>query len=204
MPVARALIRYVHQPERYPEMKHINNRTGFRRTRSTCLPDRESAIVALTCDYIARTLSVYREEWHGVKSAIWHPRRWTLETIIQPHEYPFTKPGSIRYVTAAMMMLYLSQASYLIARCAIEDNGWALPAGLTAEHFFRCRDRGALVIADVQCRFRTPTSLPGTFSIEHSIVNFFTSKSSLAACVAFRGKGRSFTGKLTVAMPSPT
>lgn len=106
----------------------------------------------LEADFINETLSIYRDEHQTLREAAWDGTRLSARFDLTP--YPFTKPGHIQYVTAAMAALYLSQAAYVLARVLVEEHPLLKHAGATLDTFFRARDAGDMTITRLNLKFR--------------------------------------------------
>lgn len=164
--------------------------------------DESHVIRKIETDYISETLAVYREEFIALKSADWDGV--TIKGHFVACPYPFTKPGHIDYVTAAMVALYLSQLSYLAARLLIEDGAMPEHLALDTDHFKNARDKGDLVITGLQCRFRRKVPAgSGLIVIEQKLKRTVSNKASVFAEFDFVIEHSAASGSLTVAMPLP-
>jgi hypothetical protein len=168
------------------------------------LTDGESrAIREIGADYIAETLNIYREEFTALKSASWDGVR--IEGNFMACPYPFTKPGHIDYVTAAMASLYLSQLSYVAARLLIEDGAMPEHPDVDTDYFRKARDKGDLVITALQFRFRKKVPADSGFiKISQSLKRAVSSKAAVFAEFDFTIEDSAAAGSLIVAMPLPS
>jgi len=94
-------------------------------------------------NYIRDTLSIYNPEHIYLESAKWqYPE---LEGHFRIEHYVFTKKNHIDYVTASMVMLYLSQLGYVFTRIFCDED--LLPPGfvVSSEEFCHLRDIGNIV-----------------------------------------------------------
>lgn len=97
----------------------------------------------LSSQYIQETLSIYKPEYIYLTSAKWNGSK--LVGCFRLEHYPFTKETHIDYVTASMLMLYLSQLGFLYARILCERD--LMPSGIkiSNEEFFNLRDEGNML-----------------------------------------------------------
>ena len=165
--------------------------------------DESRAIRKISADYIAETLAVYREEFTALKSASWDGVR--IEGNFEACPYPFTKPGHIDYVTAAMAALYLSQLSYVAARLLIEDGAMPEHPEVDTDYFKKARDKGDLVITALQFRFRKKVPAnSGLITIAQNLKRAVSNKASVFAEFDFTIEHSAASGSLIVAMPLPS
>lgn len=155
----------------------------------------------ITEQYICETLDIYRPSYIALKTADWDER--VLLGHFSPTEYPFTKPGHISYVTAAMAALYLSQLAYVFTRLKIEQ-GETAGIAITPEHFFLARDRGDLVITrlTLTCRVKIPfdvADLPVLLWQER----IHRSPKHIVSKFGFDFFHGAFSGEALMAMPLP-
>lgn len=181
---------------------HANPNRGRYRLESPG-SDESRAICEIGADYIAETLAVYREEFTALKSAFWDGVRIEGNFVACP--YPFTKPGHIDYVTAAMAALYLSQLSYVAARLLIEGGAMPEHPEVDTDYFKKARDKGDLVITALQCRFRgkVPAN-SGLITIAQHLKRVVINKASVFAEFDFTIEDSAASGSLIVAMPLPS
>ena len=163
-------------------------------------PHRLSAQRQVSREYVRETLSIYRSESILVDTAVWDGS--TLSAILVAHEYPFTRPGLVTYLTATMANLYASQLAYIIGRLLIEDSERHLgsTSPLTKEDFFVARDCGALRIVDVQFRCRRPIPLV-PFSATVTCIRVRGHDGQLFAMLDHEYGARAFVGRTTVVIP---
>lgn len=97
----------------------------------------------LSSQYIQETLSIYKPEYIYISSAKWNGSE--LVGSIRLEHYTFTKQEHIDYVTASMLMLYLSQLGFIYARLLCERN--LLPSGIkiSTQEFFHLLNEGNIV-----------------------------------------------------------
>lgn len=172
-----------------------------------CIESRAShkprSIRKITANYIAETLNIYREEFTALKRASWDGVQ--IEGHFTACPYPFTKPGHIDYVTAAMASLYVSQLSYVAARLLIEDGAMPMHPDIDTDYFKKARDKGDLVITALQFRFRKKVIADsGTIKISQSLKRAVNNKTSIFAEFDFTIEHSAATGSLIVAMPLPS
>lgn len=112
--------------------------SSFANNREIILMQKE-----LDADYIKETLAIYKPEHIYLRSASFRGS----EIIGQFHlqHYPFTKDDHIDYVTASMLMLYLSQLGYVLVRVLLEDPSSQFKIDISTDEFFRLRDQGNLM-----------------------------------------------------------
>lgn len=164
-----------------------------------------SACSSWTCvpvDFIERTLDLYQKESVTISGVLWNAGH--LKAQVAHMEYPFTKPGHIDYMTAAMALLYVSQVSYLNVRMLITTR--SLPHGVpvTDEDFFIARDAGDLVFSHLHIRFREKLRASrGTFELEQVMSRIRVSRSAIWAKFSCCLGGRSCLASGIFAMPHP-
>jgi len=97
----------------------------------------------ISYQYIQETLSIYKAEYVYLTSAKWNGSE--LAGSIRLEHYPFTKENHIDYVTASMLMLYLSQLGFIYARLLCERD--LMPSGIkiTTQEFFCLLNEGNIV-----------------------------------------------------------
>lgn len=113
----------------------VNNQT----IQHVCKSEEE----LLSHQYITETLSIYKEEHCYLESAMWNSHE--LVGRFRVEQYPFTKDKYINYVTAGMLMLYLSQLGYIYFRGLCESIPLHSDINITTQEFFRLRDKGNIV-----------------------------------------------------------
>ena len=107
----------------------------------------------LSSQYIQETLSIYKPEYMYLTSAKWNGSE--LAGSIRLEHYPFTKEDHIDYVTASMLMLYLSQLGFIYARILCERD--LLPSGvkISTREFFHLLNEGNIVFTGLnKIKFR--------------------------------------------------
>jgi len=157
---------------------------------------------AISQKYIRETLEIYRPQYVALTAVEWDHE--VLVGHVKPSEYPFTRPGHIGYVTAAMTALYLSQLAYVFTRLKIEENQMIANGDITTEHFFSARDRGDLVITqlNLSCRQKIPVSiddLPVLLWQER----VHKSRTHILCKFAFDFRQGAFSGDAIMGMPLP-
>jgi len=100
----------------------------------------------VSIQYIKETLSIYKSEYIYLDSAIWNNSE--LIGWFKLEHYPFTKEEHIDYVTASMLMLYLSQLGYIYTRKLCEKNLLPFNIRITTQEFFHLRDAGNIVFVE--------------------------------------------------------
>jgi len=96
---------------------------------------------SLAACYLDETLNLYHEEHRYLRSATWSCP--SLAGQFELNHYPFAQADHIDYVTASMIMVYLSQLGFVYTRVLCEEH--ILP--FTHEEFFRLRDEGRIVFS---------------------------------------------------------
>jgi hypothetical protein len=148
---------------------------------------------------IAETLALYNPEHIAVVGIAWDG--YVSVGQIQPIPYPFTRPGIINYVTAAMATLYVSQMAYLHTRFLIEHRCYS-HVRVTLDDFFLARDNGSLVISDLSLRCHQPISSHlSSFPIALRTSRIHRLADNIVAKFFFDCDTRSFTGSAIMAMP---
>ncbi|MDQ3563909.1 MAG: hypothetical protein M3436_07135 [Pseudomonadota bacterium] len=152
--------------------------------------------------YITETLAIYKSEYLALREAAWDGRQITGAFEASP--YPFTRPGHIDYVTAAMATLYLSQLSYVAARLLIEEGAFPARQKLSMAYFFETRDAGDQVITRLDARFRQKIPVSGALvEVHESLDALSLSRSHVFVQFRFKFAQCAFRGDIVVAMPLP-
>lgn len=119
------------------------------------------ATTIVSREYIEDTLAIYKPEYLYLYLAEYHEKpleRASHEIIghFYLSGYTFTKEGYCYYLTASMLMLFLSQLGYVYARLLCEKE--ILP--ISANEFARLRDEGNIVISSLErVKFRSRIAL---------------------------------------------
>lgn len=109
-------------------------------------------------DYIKKTLDIYKPEHIYLKSAVFMGTE--IIGLFDLQHYPFTKDKHIDYVTASMLMLYLSQLGYVLVRLLSEDQSSPYNLKISTDEFFHLRDQGNLMFTRFdQVKFRRKISI---------------------------------------------
>lgn len=152
--------------------------------------------------FIRRTLDLYNAQHIAVASARWNAGR--LRASIRHLPYPFTKPGHINYMTAAMALFYVSQVSYLNARLLITEGLLPLSVVIKDEDFFTARDSGNLVFLEIAVRFRRKIwSTEDRFDLEQQMTNIRVARSHIQADFSCNIARRSCLVEGVFIMPIP-
>ena len=115
------------------------------------LPDsfsRSSSLRAMNLEMIENTLSIYQPAFISVRKLLFNED--SVLGKIEVSHYPFTKHMHIDYMTAAMLMLYVSQVGYLYGRLAAESIFTHPRFKIGVEEFLRMRDNGLVSITRVK------------------------------------------------------
>lgn len=163
-------------------------------------PDISSRTYMVSSQYILETLSIYKPEHIYLDSA-----KWTGSELIgwfKLEHYPFTKEEHIEYVTASMLMLYLSQLGYIYARVICERK--LLPSGIniTTQDFFHSRDKGNIVFTGLDnIKFRRKITISESpLEIKMKLKRLHRVKENLTGDISFEVSGGIFTGETRVAI----
>lgn len=152
-------------------------------------------------EYINDTLSIYNSEHIYLESANWqYPE---LSGRFRIEHYVFTKKSHIDYVTATMVMLYLSQLGYVYTRIFCERG--LLPPGfdISTDEFYNLRDIGNIIFTGFdKLRFRKRIPIIQDFlELKMSISKFhIPSNSLLVGDVNFNIDRKAVTGNTKVAI----
>jgi hypothetical protein len=154
----------------------------------------------LSYQYIMETLSIYKTQHIYLDSARWNGSE--LIGWFRLEHYPFTKEEHIDYVTASMLMLYLSQLGYIYGRILCEKN--LLPSGIniTIHKFFRLRDEGNIVFVgldNIRFRKRIPIS-KSLLKIKMILKCLYVINGNLIGDISFEVGDGIFTGDTKVAI----
>jgi hypothetical protein len=162
--------------------------------------ERLSVMEALSRQYIIETLSIYKPEYRYLDSAKWNSSE--LIGWFRLEHYPFTREEYLDYVTASMLMLYLSQFGYIYARILCERN--LLPAGIniTTQKFFHLRDEGNIVfvgLENIRFRKRIPIS-KSLLQIKMRLNRVYLVRRNVIGDICFEVDEGVFTGDTKVAI----
>jgi len=156
---------------------------------------------SLSYQYIIETLDIYKPEHIYLRSA-----KWIDSEIVgwfKLEHYPFTKEEHIEYVTASMLMLYLSQLGYIYTRLICEKKLLPSNINITTQDFFRLRDDGNIVFTEfdgIRLRRKVPIS-ESLLEIRMKLNQAFSLKKSLlVGDLSFEVTKRTFTGNAQVAI----
>jgi hypothetical protein len=147
-------------------------------------------------EYIKETLAIYKPEYIYLNSAKWTGSE--LAGYFNLEHYPFTKKEHIGYVTASMLMLYLSQLGYIYIRVLCEEK--LLPIDI--QNFFRLRDRGNIVFVDFnKIKFsRKIVISESPLEIKMRQGRILAIKGNIIGNIFFEVGGGTFTGETRVAI----
>ena len=148
--------------------------------------------------YIQETLSIYKAEYVYLTSAKWNGSE--LTGSIKLEHYPFTKEGHIDYVTASMLMLYLSQLGFIYARLLCERD--IMPSGIkiTTQEFFCLLNEGNIVFTGLdKVKLRRKISVSeAKFQIKMSLSRVLCVKGCPIGDLLFDVADGAFSGKIRV------
>lgn len=150
--------------------------------------------------YIKETLSIYKPEHIYLDSAIWSNSE--LIGWFRLEHYPFTKEEHIDYVTASMLMLYLSQLGYIYTRNLCEKNLLPFGINITTQEFFHLRDEGNIVFVGfdkIKLRRRIAIS-KSPLQIKMRLGHVHIVKGTPIGNLFFEVAGGVFTGNTKVAI----
>jgi len=154
----------------------------------------------LSRQYIMETLSIYKTQHIYLDSAKWNGSE--LIGWFRLEHYPFTKEEHIDYVTASMLMLYLSQLGYIYARILCERNLLPSSVKITIQDFFRLRDEGNIVFValdNIRFHQRIPIS-DSLLQIKMRLNQMYVVKGNLIGALSFEVAERVFSGSTRVAI----
>jgi hypothetical protein len=145
-------------------------------------------------------LSIYRTEYVYLDSATWSA--FELTGRFRLEHYPFTKEEHIDYVTASMLMLYLSQLGFIYTRILCEED--LLPSGfnITTQEFFRLRDEGQIVFVGldkIRLRQRIPIS-KALLQVKMRLHREYALRGTPIGELSFEVAGGVFAGEARVAI----
>jgi len=154
----------------------------------------------LSRQYIFETLSIYKPEHIYLDSAIWIGSE--LIGRLKLEHYPFTKEEHIQYVTASMLMLYLSQLGYIYARVLCEKGLFPSDINITMQEFFNLRDEGNIVFVGLDnIRFRRKIAISESpLEIKMRVKRVVIVKGNLIGDISFEVAGGVFNGSIRVAI----
>ena len=150
--------------------------------------------IQITDEFIGETLSIYKDENIYVNNASYYSSE--IKGDVEISHYPFTKDEYIQYVTAPMIMLYLSQMGYLLVRCLVEDG--IIPISL--ENFFKYRNQGKIMLCafdDIKLKSKIYT-IKKKFQLTVSLIYYHETKTGITGKVYFETENNEFSGFTTV------
>ena len=150
----------------------------------------------LSSDFISETLEIYCTDCVYISSAKWNG--YEFEGIVKLQHYPFTKAKYINYVTASMLMVYLSQVGFLYARLLCENN--LLPVRISTERYLELVKKGNVVITnlrDIRLRKKIPLQ-QSTSILSMKLERVFAQKNSPIGDLSFSFNGGDFKGNIFV------
>ena len=159
-----------------------------------------TSFVDVPASYLERTLEIYVPEHIYLDTASYNNR--SIHGTFRAGHYPFTAPHFIHYVTASMMMLYLSQLGYVYVRLALEGRVKTGDSNrLSSVDFFTLRDQGRIVIAGIEdLRFRKPIHTPCLLHLTLIIERVLRRRGGIIALSTFSAGDGAVHGKMQMAV----
>jgi len=146
--------------------------------------------------YIQRTLDLYNDEHRYLTAATWEQP--VLEGELALRHYPFTVAEHIDYVTASMVMVYVSQLGFVYTRVLCDEQ--ILP--FNTNQFFFLRDEGRIVFSrfhDLHFADKIFVS-EGSSTMVMSVERFACSKNRFIGEIHFDIGNTRCTGRARVAV----
>lgn len=164
------------------------------------LPLAENNFEEIPSDYINDTLSIYCPDKIYLKSAIINDTE--LVGLFKLEHYPFTRDEYIHYLTASMLFLLLSQASYVYGRNYLENNSLLTGDDFSVNKFFKIRDGGNFLITNIgSIKFKRRIAInEDTIPIHITCDHIHKLNNTLFAKMKFDVSSRAISGSFNLAI----